>query len=298
MIALVSEVCPASALAFSTSHKPASVASTQLDMSKSGSDSAAIAAVGQSELGVEDHKDVHTESGDTRQDAESSPAQKKKKQKKKKKKTLSAQMTATSTLSEADERVKDGGCASDAKAERGGSVLMVQEAPGTAGSAAHVMTDISSSQEIRGEAEQQLAHDGSEESKAAQLSKHDESGGSAEAKTGSVCGYGGCGAELRKPLLCARCKVVAYCCKECQIKDWKAGHKQACKSRVKAGNKDVAADLMLHLEAKLGVLATSPLHDACRKGDVKTVDKLLQSDLRNIDSPDEVRGILVEEGTA
>ena len=100
-------------------------------MPTSGSDSAAIAAVDQSEPEVEDHKDVHTESGDARQDDESSPAQKKKKQKKKKKKTLSAQMT--------DEGVKDGGCASDAEAERGGPVLMEQEAPGTAGSAAHVM---------------------------------------------------------------------------------------------------------------------------------------------------------------
>ena len=269
-------------------------------MPKCASDSAAIAAVDQSEPEVEDHKDVHTESGDARQDAESSPAQKKKKQKKQKKKTLSAQMTATSTLSEADEGVKDGGCASDAEAERGGPVLMEQEAPGTAGSAAHVMTDNSSIQQIRGEAEERLARDGSEESKAAQLlSKHDESGGSAEAKTGSVCGYGSCGAELKKPLVCARCKVVAYCSKECQIKDWKAGHKQACKSRVKAANKDVAADLMhLLLAAKSGVLATSPLRDASRKGDAKMVDKLLQSDLRNIDSPDEVRGILAEEGTA
>ena len=107
-------------------------------MPKYASDTAAIAPVDQSKLGVEDHNDVHTESGDARQDDESSPAQKKKKQKKKKK-TLSAQMTATSTLSEADERVKDGGCASGAEAERGGPVLMEQEAPGTAGSAAHVM---------------------------------------------------------------------------------------------------------------------------------------------------------------
>ena len=106
------------------------VASTQLDMPKSGSDSAAIAAVDQSEPVVEDHKDMHTESGNARQDDESSPAQKKKKQKKKKQ-TLSAQMT--------DEGVKDGGCASGAEAERGGPVLMGQEAPGTAGSAAHVM---------------------------------------------------------------------------------------------------------------------------------------------------------------
>jgi hypothetical protein len=28
---------------------------------------------------------------------------------------------------------------------------------------------------------------------------------------------------------CGRCKAVQYCSKECQVSDWKAGHKQACK---------------------------------------------------------------------
>jgi hypothetical protein len=29
--------------------------------------------------------------------------------------------------------------------------------------------------------------------------------------------------------VCAKCKAVQYCSRECQISDWKAGHKQACK---------------------------------------------------------------------
>ena len=28
---------------------------------------------------------------------------------------------------------------------------------------------------------------------------------------------------------CARCKLAHYCCKECQVKDWKDRHKQVCK---------------------------------------------------------------------
>ena len=55
MIALVSEACPASALAFPASPKLALVASTQLDMPTSGSDSPAIAAVDQREPEVEDY---------------------------------------------------------------------------------------------------------------------------------------------------------------------------------------------------------------------------------------------------
>lgn len=35
-------------------------------------------------------------------------------------------------------------------------------------------------------------------------------------------------------LLCSRCKSVGYCTKECQIKDWKAGHRDVC---VKGDNK-------------------------------------------------------------
>lgn len=27
---------------------------------------------------------------------------------------------------------------------------------------------------------------------------------------------------------CARCKLAHYCCKECQVKDWKDRHRQVC----------------------------------------------------------------------
>ena len=168
-------------------------------------DSAAIAAVHQSKPEVEGHKNVHTESGDARQDAESSPAQKKKKQKKNKK-TLSAKMTATSTLSGADQGVKDDGCA------------RFEIVP-------------PSRTRTTGESRRRL--------------------------------WVGVGLVALMGLVC-----VAY-----------------------------RADRGLHLAAKGVDLAPSPLHDACLKGEVRTVDKLLQSDL-NIDSPDKVRAIWAEEGTA
>ena len=57
-------------------------------------------------------------------------------------------------------------------------------------------------------------------------------GGPARAKFGEVCSYARCGAELKKPLVCASCKGAAYCCKECQVKDWKAGHKEICDGKV------------------------------------------------------------------
>ena len=28
---------------------------------------------------------------------------------------------------------------------------------------------------------------------------------------------------------CGRCKLVSYCSKDCQVTDWKAGHKHVCK---------------------------------------------------------------------
>ena len=61
--------------------------------------------------------------------------------------------------------------------------------------------------------------------------KHDHRG-STKCKFGEVCSYASSGAELKKPLVCARCKGAAYCSKECQVKGWKAGHKQACKGKV------------------------------------------------------------------
>ena len=57
--------------------------------------------------------------------------------------------------------------------------------------------------------------------------------GSAQAKVGAVCCYARCGAGLKKPLVCSQCKAAAYCSKDCQVKDWKAGHKQACKGKMR-----------------------------------------------------------------
>jgi hypothetical protein len=39
-------------------------------------------------------------------------------------------------------------------------------------------------------------------------------------------------------MTCARCKIAFYCSMECQAKQWKAGHKTACRKRgeVKPGD--------------------------------------------------------------
>lgn len=43
------------------------------------------------------------------------------------------------------------------------------------------------------------------------------------------CAHADCGAVLVSPLLqCSRCHRVSYCCKQCQIIAWKAGHKREC----------------------------------------------------------------------
>ena len=47
-----------------------------------------------------------------------------------------------------------------------------------------------------------------------------------------------CGKEqLAQQLLlkCAKCKVAAYCSKECQVADWKKKHKLACASYARVG---------------------------------------------------------------
>lgn len=40
-------------------------------------------------------------------------------------------------------------------------------------------------------------------------------------KTCQVCG-------ILAPKHCAKCKKVNYCCRDHQVEDWKAGHKQKC----------------------------------------------------------------------
>ena len=55
-----------------------------------------------------------------------------------------------------------------------------------------------------------------------------ESTGSAAANA-LLCADASCRALLRPPLLqCAKCKAAAYCSKECQTRDWRAGHKRDC----------------------------------------------------------------------
>ena len=59
--------------------------------------------------------------------------------------------------------------------------------------------------------------------------------GSASASPGGQqAGLSRCGAcktalSAEKPMVCSRCKKVAYCSRDCQTKDWKA-HKQSCKA--------------------------------------------------------------------
>jgi hypothetical protein len=40
-----------------------------------------------------------------------------------------------------------------------------------------------------------------------------------------------CGELFPKLKQCSRCKAVAYCCRDCQVAHWKAGHKEACQER-------------------------------------------------------------------
>jgi hypothetical protein len=40
---------------------------------------------------------------------------------------------------------------------------------------------------------------------------------------------GNCGIDAGKNTRCSSCKVVSYCCRDCQVKDWKAKHKSVCK---------------------------------------------------------------------
>ncbi|CAB9498505.1 expressed unknown protein [Seminavis robusta] len=50
-----------------------------------------------------------------------------------------------------------------------------------------------------------------------------------------VCGNGGCRKKTTKR--CDQCKCVGYCSRECQVADWKAGHKKVCnKSKSKKQN--------------------------------------------------------------
>lgn len=57
-----------------------------------------------------------------------------------------------------------------------------------------------------------------------------------------------------KPLLCCGgCKSIWYCCRECQVKDYKAGHKIACKKAAKHWTFDIVPIFWS--------IAIPPIHD-------------------------------------
>jgi hypothetical protein len=49
-----------------------------------------------------------------------------------------------------------------------------------------------------------------------------------EARTCGNCGGADGSAGVAKHLACARCGLVFYCSKDCQLSDWKANHKKCC----------------------------------------------------------------------
>ena len=50
-----------------------------------------------------------------------------------------------------------------------------------------------------------------------------------EKETAGLCFHCGKKEEPKESQRCARCRVVYYCSKKCQVEDWKrGGHKQAC----------------------------------------------------------------------
>ena len=71
-------------------------------------------------------------------------------------------------------------------------------------------------------------------------------------------------AELKKPL---GCKAAAYCSKDCQVKDWKAGHRLACKRKRKTSK-------------------VNALCETCLDGKMHMVDKLLGEGV-STDEPNE-----------
>jgi len=63
-------------------------------------------------------------------------------------------------------------------------------------------------------------------------------------------------ADEKKPYArCSNCKLVCYCCKDCQVTDWKARHKQVCNTGKKqrdmvSGASDVLAMLSKQFDNK------------------------------------------------
>jgi hypothetical protein len=57
-----------------------------------------------------------------------------------------------------------------------------------------------------------------------------------------------CRAVLSKPLVCALCKKRQFCSKDCQVKDWAAGHRRECpgkKVKTPAGDGAPPEDMVM-----------------------------------------------------
>ena len=75
----------------------------------------------------------------------------------------------------------------------------------------------------------------------------------AQARAASVSSCALCGAGLKKLLVCSQCKAAAYCSKECQVRDWKAGHKEEC---VEEKNSKLRAEVDAQHEVQMKSLET------------------------------------------
>ena len=69
-----------------------------------------------------------------------------------------------------------------------------------------------------------------------------------------TCTHTGCGQPLAAPgqlpagsvlQLCAKCRLVAYCSKQCQTADWKRGHKKVCAARREGSGRRAQAQAAL-----------------------------------------------------
>ena len=63
----------------------------------------------------------------------------------------------------------------------------------------------------------------------AQITRIDESRSRSKNSSKSVCSH--CSKASEKLMLCGKCKLVKYCSRECQVSDYKAGHKSICKAK-------------------------------------------------------------------
>lgn len=55
-----------------------------------------------------------------------------------------------------------------------------------------------------------------------------------------------CGHATAQLQACGSCKLVSYCSRDCQVKDWKAGHKAVCSGSGVAMPDDAAAAALKH----------------------------------------------------